>query len=505
MNVRVRFAPSPTGPLHIGGVRTALYNYLLAKQNGGTFILRVEDTDQNRLVPGAEDYIKESLEWLGLTPDEGPGYGGEYGPYRQSERKAQYAEYAQKMVADGNAYYAFDTPEELTKMRKDQEALGHHSAKYDARMRMQMRNSLTLPAEETEKLLAAGQGIIRLKMPHDENVSFVDSVREKVTFNTNELDDKVILKQDGMPTYHLANIVDDHLMEITHVIRGEEWLSSTAHHVLMYRFMGWEPPQFCHLPLILKPTGKGKLSKRDGAKFGFAVFPLEWHDKKEDSVYAGFREDGFDPKGLLNFLVLLGWNPGNDEEVMSLDRMIELFSLKKIVKSGARFDVDKSNWFNQQYLMAATDEDLLGPVKAVMPEGTTIEDNYLLEVIGLMKERVHKYGDFYTEGSFFFNAPNEYDDKQVKKRYKPELDAHFAAIRTLIADSDLQAETLSTSVKGYLNDNELKMGVYLPLLRIMMCGALKGPDLFEIIETLGKENVLARYDAALTDFQKVVA
>ena len=504
MSVRVRFAPSPTGPLHIGGVRTALYNFLLAKKEGGTFILRIEDTDQTRLVEGAEDYIKESLEWMGLTPDEGPGYGGEHGPYRQSERKALYAQYAEQMVADGNAYYAFDTPDELTQMRKDQEALGHHSAKYDARIRMQMRNSLTLSKEESDKLIAAGEGIIRLKMPHDEDVSFVDLVREKVTFNTSELDDKVILKRDGMPTYHLANIVDDHLMEITHVIRGEEWLSSTAHHVLMYRFMGWEPPKFTHLPLILKPTGKGKLSKRDGAKFGFAVFPLEWHDKKEDAVYAGFREDGFDPKALLNFLVLLGWNPGNDEELMSIERMTELFSLDKIVKSGARFDVDKSNWFNQQYLMASSDEALLAPVKEAKPEGLEVEDSYLKQVISLMKERVHKYGDFYTAGSFFFTAPTEYDEKQTKKRYKAEQEESFAKIRELIAEPANNAEELSVRVKGYLNDHELKMGIYLPLLRIMMCGKLTGPDLFDIISTLGTEETLKRYDKAIAEFPNYV-
>ena len=303
--VRVRFAPSPTGPLHIGGVRTALYNYLFAKKMKGTFILRVEDTDQNRYIAGAEDYIKESLEWLGLTPDEGPGYGGVYGPYRQSERKDLYAQFAEKLVANGNAYYAFDTPEELAKMRTDQEALGHHSPKYDRRTRSLMQNSLTLTAEETQKLKDAGANvIIRLKMPENQEVSFVDKVREKVTFNTDQLDDKVILKADGMPTYHLANIVDDHLMEITHVIRGEEWLSSTAHHVLMYQSLGWTAPTFTHLPLILKPVGKGKLSKRDGAKFGFPVFPMKWD--AGDEIYAGFKEDGYDAKALLNFLVLLG-------------------------------------------------------------------------------------------------------------------------------------------------------------------------------------------------------
>lgn len=505
MSVRVRFAPSPTGPLHIGGVRTALYNYLLAKQQGGAFILRIEDTDQKRLVPGAEDYIKQSLEWLGLTPDEGPGYGGAHGPYRQSERKDLYAKYAEQMVADGNAYYSFDTPEELDKMRKDQEALGHHSAKYDSRIRLQMRNSLTLDKAESDQLIADGKGIIRLKMPMDEDVSFVDLVREKVTFNTDQLDDKVILKADGMPTYHLANIVDDHLMEITHVIRGEEWLSSTAHHVLMYRFLGWDAPKFTHLPLILKPTGKGKLSKRDGAKFGFAVFPMEWDDKKEEVTYAGFKEDGYDPKALLNFLVLLGWNPGNDEELMSIERMTELFSLDKIVKSGARFDVDKSKWFNQQYLMNTADADLLTPVKAVKPEGLEIDDAYLIKVIGLMKERVHHYGDFYTEGSYFFSAPTEYDDKQIKKRYKPEIDPHLNEIKSLIGEHPEDAVAMSAAVKTYLSDNELKMGVYLPLLRIMMCGRLTGPDLFDIIVTLGPKEASARMDKAGEYFSATVS
>ena len=502
MSVRVRFAPSPTGPLHIGGVRTALYNYLLAKQKGGAFILRIEDTDQKRLVQGAEDYIKQSLEWLGLIPDEGPGYGGQHGPYRQSERKELYAKYAEQMVADGNAYYAFDTPEELDKMRKDQEALGHHSAKYDGRIRGQMRNSLTLDKAESDQLIAEGKGIIRLKMPDNEDVSFVDLVREKVTFNTNQLDDKVILKADGMPTYHLANIVDDHLMEITHVIRGEEWLSSTAHHVLMYRFMGWEAPKFTHLPLILKPTGKGKLSKRDGAKFGFPVFPMKWFDKKEEATYAGFKEDGYDPKALLNFLVLLGWNPGNDEEVMSVQRMTELFSLNKIVKSGARFDVDKSKWFNQQYLMQTPDSELLTPVKAVQPEGINVEDGYLTKVIGLMKERVHHYGDFYSEGSYFFQAPDDYDDKQIKKRYAPEIVPHLKVIKAIIANNE-SASAMGESVKEYLKDNELKMGVYLPLLRIMMCGRLTGPDLFDIMETLGQKETDSRFTKAEEYFKSI--
>ncbi len=501
--VRVRFAPSPTGPLHIGGVRTALYNYLFAKKHGGTFILRVEDTDQNRYVEGAEAYIAEALDWLGLTPDESPAQGGDYGPYRQSERKSQYAKYAHELVEKGHAYYAFDTSEELTKMRTDQEALGHHSAKYDRRTRSLMRNSLTLSAEESKALIEKNENvIIRLKMPENEVVTFTDIVREDVSFNTDELDDKVILKNDGMPTYHLANIVDDHLMEITHVIRGEEWLSSTAHHVLMYRFFGWQEPKFTHLPLILKPSGKGKLSKRDGAKFGFPVFPLEWQQVEE--TYAGFREQGYDPKALLNFLVLLGWNPGNDEEVMTKDRMVEMFSLDKIVKSGARFDIDKAKWFNQTYIHKQNVEELLPIAKKVLADNdVSVDDTFLTKYVTLMQERITLYPDFYTEGTFFFHASAEYDAKQVKKRYTAELDAHFEAIKSIITDGNNEAATLTDNVKSYLNENELKMGVYLPLLRIMMCGSLTGPDLFEIIALLGIEASNQRIDRALVAFKEL--
>lgn len=505
MNVRVRFAPSPTGPLHIGGVRTALYNYLFAKKSGGTFILRVEDTDQNRYVEGAEQYIKDSLEWLGLVPDEGPGYGGEFGPYRQSERKGLYAQYAEELVVKGHAYYAFDTPEELAKMRSDQEALGFHSAKYDLRTRSMMRNSLTLSEDEVKQLKEKGENvIIRLKMPENEIVAFKDMVREDVQFNTNELDDKVILKADGMPTYHLANIVDDHLMEITHVIRGEEWLSSTAHHVLMYKFLDWTPPTFTHLPLILKPTGKGKLSKRDGAKFGFPVFPMEWD--AGDEIYAGFKEDGYDAKALLNFLVLLGWNPGNDEEILSMDKMIEYFSLEKIVKSGARFDFEKANWFNQQYIMAKSDEELLSELMPFISHATkqNFDQTYLLKVVGLMKERLQKFTDFNDAANLFFEAPSTYDEKQVKKRYSSELDANFNTLKMLAEQSDFSSEQLSGAIKSYLNDNGLKMGVYLPLLRIMMCGSLTGPDLFDIMSLLGKDEVVSRWDKAIDAFGKLV-
>ncbi len=504
--VRVRFAPSPTGPLHIGGVRTALYNYLFAKKNDGVFILRIEDTDQTRYVDGAEDYIKNSLDWLGLAPDEGPGYGGDFGPYRQSERKELYKQYAEELVAKGKAYYAFDTPDELDQMRKSYEAKGVHSAKYDSNTRNEMRNSLTLSESESQALIAANNNvIIRLKMPSNEEISFSDIVRSDVTFKTSELDDKVILKNDGMPTYHLANIVDDHLMEISHVIRGEEWLSSTAHHVFMYNALGWDTPKYVHLPLILKPTGKGKLSKRDGAKFGFPVFPMEWQDKKEDVLYLGFKEMGFDTDALLNFLVLLGWNPGNDEEILSRDKMIELFNLDKIVKSGARFDFDKAKWFNQSYIQKSNNEDLFPIVSSMLSEKEiNVSENFIKQFITLMKERVTFFPDFYTEGEFFFNSPNEYDQKQVKKRYKPEMDTHFNRIISDI-NSVSGAEEMAAKVKGYLNENELKMGAYLPLLRIMICGGMKGPDLFEIINLIGSEEAINRIEKGLTSFQQITS
>ncbi|NNF20848.1 MAG: glutamate--tRNA ligase [Saprospiraceae bacterium] len=501
-DVRVRFAPSPTGPLHIGGVRTALYNYLYAKKMGGVFVLRIEDTDQTRYIPGAEDYIRESLEWLGLTPQEGPGYGGEYGPYRQSERKELYQKYAQQLVDNGHAYYAFDTPAELEAMREREAAKGFHSAKYDHHVRMNMKNSMSLTTEETKAFLDKGENVtIRLKVPENETVTFNDIVREEVSFETNELDDKVILKKDGMPTYHLANIVDDHLMKISHVIRGEEWLSSTAHHVLLYRFFDWQPPVFTHLPLILKPTGKGKLSKRDGAKFGFPVFPIQWNG--DDETYHGFREEGYDPEALLNFLVLLGWNPGNDEEIMDSERMTELFSLDKIVKSGARFDVDKALWFNHQYILVSEPGDLLDPVKNQMVKylDTLPDDEYLLKVIQLLQSRVHSYDDFFKEGEFFYKAPKSYDEKQVLKRYHPESDTNFNSILDLIDKNQDSSEQMANAVKQFLSDNELKMGVYLPLLRIMMCGSLKGPDLFEIIQLLGYDEVKTRMESALKVFK----
>lgn len=498
-NIRVRFAPSPTGPLHIGGVRTALYNYLFARKMNGRFILRIEDTDQNRYVEGAEQYIVESLKWLGITPDEGPGFGGDHGPYRQSERKALYAKYAEELVKKGHAYYAFDSSEDLLKMRAEQEAKGFHSAKYDARTRGGMKNSLTLSGEALEdKMQNSPDKVIRLKMPVSETVSFDDMVRDRVSFNTDDLDDKVILKADGMPTYHLANIVDDHLMGITHVIRGEEWLSSTAHHVLMYRFFRWEPPVFTHLPLLLKPSGKGKLSKRDGAKFGFPVFPMAWDAGEEQ--YAGFREEGYDPAALLNFLVLLGWNPGNDQEIMSVEEMIQLFDLGQIVKSGARFDIEKAQWFNQQYLLSYDAGHIWHQAERYYPQ--EVKDNYseefILAQIDMMKPRVHLYSELYQTSSYFFDAPSCYDEKQVRKRYKDDVPEQLLQLKAVMeALEKWDADILSQLVKGYLNDKGLKMGVYLPLLRIIMCGAMTGPDLFELMALVGKNETMLRLSAAM--------
>jgi glutamyl-tRNA synthetase len=498
-NIRVRFAPSPTGPLHIGGVRTALYNYLFAKKHNGTFILRIEDTDQNRYVEGAEQYIQEALQWFGLDTDEGPSTGGEYGPYRQSERKGLYAKYAVSLVESGHAYYAFDTTEELDAMRLREQEKGNHSPKYDGSIRMSMRNSLTLDAEETNRLVAANNNvIIRLLIPQNEEVTFTDEVRGEVVFNTSELDDKVILKNDGMPTYHLANIVDDHTMAISHVIRGEEWLSSTAHHVLMYRFFGWERPKFAHLPLIMKPTGKGKLSKRDGAKFGFPVFPLEWKDGED--LYQGFREDGYLPEAVINFLVLLGWNPGDDREMLSLEEMIDAFSLDRIVKSGAKFDIDKSKWFNQQYLINTPTPKLVPMVNELLSSKSVDASNdFIASMIDLMKERVTFIDDFYSKTAFFFNNPEEFDHKIFRKKYKSENANHFQTIFDKLRGlASWTSDDISVVVKGYINDNGLKFGEILPIVRVLMTGSMQGPDLFPCMALIGKDKVINRWKSSMS-------
>lgn len=507
--IRLRFAPSPTGALHIGGVRTALYNYLLARKHGGTFILRIEDTDQNRYIPGAEDYILEALDWCGITPDEGPRQGGDYGPYRQSERKDLYGQYAEQLVKDGHAYYAFDTPDELNERRQIAEADGD-TFKYDARVRHQLQNSLTLAPEEVKERLERGDHYaIRLAVPEDEVIAVKDDVRGMVHFNTSELDDKVILKSDGMPTYHLANIVDDHLMQITHVIRGEEWLPSTAHHVLLYRFLGWEDemPHFAHLPLIMKPNGKGKLSKRDGAKLGIPVFPLSWEGRSEADSFDGFREFGFLPAAVTNFLAFLGWNPGTDQELFSLDELIEAFSVDKIGKSGARFDFDKARWFNQQYIIQADNKALLKRVRPLITEkGHEREDAFLLEFIDLMKERVHTLREFWESGYYFFEDFSEFDEKMVRKKWKADKRPVFDELRERVAGiDDFSADQIQAQVKGFINDNEYKFGDILPILRLGLTGTMKGPDIFRTMSLLGKPEVERRLDRAYQLFDDYAA
>ena len=506
---RVRFAPSPTGALHIGGVRTALYNYLLAKKLNGIFVLRIEDTDQTRYVPGAEEYIRESLEWCGLIPDEGPSYGGNFGPYRQSEREEMYAGYVQQLLDKGWAYYAFDTPEELEAIREAENAKGNHGFKYDASVRLQLKNSLTMSPESTQALIASGHPwTVRLKIPAGEEVVVEDLIRGSVVFQTNELDDKVLLKSDGMPTYHLANIVDDHLMQITHVIRGEEWLSSTGHHVLLYRAFGWEDtmPSFAHLPLILKPDGKGKLSKRDGKRLGIPVFPLSWEAEQEEDSFVGFRETGFDPAAVINFLALLGWNPGTEQEIFSMDDLIAAFSLEIIGKSGARFDFVTAKWFNEQYIKAKDNTVLATLLLPLAEERAYPTDRAFLEQFcGLMKERVTFYHDFFEEGYYFFERIRAYDLATMQKKWKPE---RRAAMDVLLSDlrqlPDFTYEGIKKAVEAFMESAQLKFGDVLPILRIAVSGTMKGPAIFEMMELLGKEEILTRLSMAYDAFDQAV-
>lgn len=505
---RVRFAPSPTGPLHIGGVRTALYNYLLAKKLNGTFILRIEDTDQKRYKAGAERHILESLKWFGIAPMEGPIFGGEYGPYRQSERKDLYTKYAMQMISSGHAYYAFDTPEELEQMRRNEMERGVHTPKYDSKVRSFMRNSQTLSKEKVETLIKSGEPYtIRLKVPSEEIVEFHDEIRGQVSFNSNELDDKILIKADGLPTYHMANIVDDHLMKISHVIRGEEWLSSTAHHVLLYKALGWEEtmPIFAHLPLILKPTGKGKLSKRDGAKFGFPVFPIEWEDDEES--YLGFRESGYLPAAVLNFLAFLGWNPGTEQEIFSIDNLIVAFQMEQISKSSARFDIDKAKWYNQQYIINSENEELALLVKPLLEKnGIRRELPFIQSFCGLMKERVETINEFVTNGGFVFETPETYDEKIIRKRFKQENVVHFNQIKNILKDSEnFDFETIERNVKAYIHDKELRFGEIMPVLRVALTGKMQGPDLFQTMELLGKKDVIERLDNGFNYFEKIIS
>ncbi len=506
--VRVRFAPSPTGPLHIGGVRTALYTFLYARKHQGTFILRIEDTDQGRYVPGAEDYIKEALDWLNIQPDEGPEIGGDLGPYRQSERKAIYKKYADEIIAKGNAYFAFDTPEDLGALRKEAEA-NKENFKYDASTRMSLKNSLSLSPDEVQNLMdQEAPYVIRLKVNPNEEVVFQDLVREEVRWSTNELDDKVLMKADGMPTYHFANIVDDHLMKVSHVIRGEEWLSSTPVHVLLYRAMGWEDtmPEFCHLPLILKPVGKGKLSKRDGAKFGFPVFPLDWVDPKTGEEVTGFREKGFEAEALLNFLALVGWNPGDNEEVMDINTMIEKFSIDRVSKSGGRFDYDKAKWFNAQYVQQGDEEDLATKLKPLAAQkGYEVSDDFLKGFVQLMKTRVTFVNEFLDEGYYFFEEVKAYDEKNLRKKWKEDKRAKFDLLyQRLDRINNFTEEVVETEVKAFLQEEELGFGAVLPILRIGLSGTLKGPSVFGMMELLGKEKTLNRLKKAYADFDKLL-
>ena len=499
MNPRVRFAPSPTGPLHIGGVRTALYNYLFAKKNHGTFLLRIEDTDQTRFVEGAEAYIIEAFQWLGIEFDEGVGIGGDYGPYRQSERKAMYKPYAEQLVRDGWAYYAFDTPESLDAKRKEAESQ-KKTFQYDASTRMGMVNSLTLPAEEVERRLAAGEHfVVRFKYPDNIDIHVHDLVRGEVVINSSLLDDKVLYKSDGMPTYHLANIVDDHTMKITHVIRGEEWLPSAPLHVMLYKAFGWEAPQFAHLPLLLKPDGNGKLSKRDGDRLGFPVFPLQWTDPKSGEVSSGYRESGYLPEAVINMLALLGWNPGNDQELMSLQELIDAFSIEKISKAGAKFSLDKAKWFNHEYIQMKSADELYPYFEKILEKKQiSCNADYVKNVIDLIKDRLNFINDFWEQACYFFEAPTEYDPQALKKRWKEGTGAHLKVIDDMLMSfQPFDRQKAQDTVMQYIQDNGLNMGQILNSVRIALVGTARGPELFTMIELMGTEETHRRIQRAI--------
>ncbi|MDC1198276.1 glutamate--tRNA ligase [Algibacter sp.] len=497
-NVRVRFAPSPTGPLHIGGVRTALFNYLFAKKHNGTFILRIEDTDQNRYVDGAEQYIVDALNWCGMPFDEGPNTNKTFGPYRQSERKHLYKQYADELIESGNAYYAFDTSETLDFHRKDHEAKGKTFI-YNWHNRLKLSNSLSLSADEVDAKLDAGEDyVIRFKSPQDETLHLTDIIRGAIKIDTNVLDDKVLFKSDGMPTYHLANIVDDHLMEISHVIRGEEWLPSLALHYQLYHAFGWETPEFAHLPLILKPTGKGKLSKRDGDKLGFPVFPLQWTDPKTNDVSRGYKEDGYFPEAMVNFLAFLGWNPGTEQEIFNLGELIEAFDLKKVNKSGARFDPDKIKWFNHHYMQEQDNDVLAKTFKSQNSQLDEMDINYISMVIGLVKERATFVSDFWNLSHFFFTAPTSYDEKASKKAFKEGTKELMSKLVEIINNiEDFSVETLQTDIKGWITSNEIGFGKVMMPLRLALVGALQGPDVFDIMFMIGKAETVNRIETII--------
>ncbi len=507
--VRVRFAPSPTGPLHIGGVRTALYNYLFARQHGGTMILRIEDTDQTRFVPGAEEYIIEALTWLGIQFDEGVHVGGDYGPYRQSDRKPLYKQYADQLVRDGHAYYAFDTPEELEAKRKAYEA-EKKTFQYDCTTRDSMNNSLSLSESDLQERLQSGAPyVIRFKFPHNVEITVHDLIRGDVTMNSTLLDDKVLFKSDGMPTYHLANIVDDHLMQVSHVIRGEEWLPSAPLHIMLYRAFGWEEtmPRFAHLPLLLKPEGNGKLSKRDGDRLGFPVFPLDWHDPKSGELSSGYREQGYLPDAVVNMLALLGWNPGNDQEMMGMDELIRLFDINHISKSGAKFNVEKAKWFNHEYLQQLSDEtlaDLFAPQLA--EHNVEASRDYVVKVCGMMKERLTFPKELWETTRYFFEAPTEYNPKDIQKRWKAGMTTHMGKVIEILNTVPFEHDAIHKALlDDYIMGNQLNMGQIMNSLRLAVVGETKGPDMLTLVLMIGKEETIRRVQRAIDTIGEVDA
>lgn len=508
--VRVRFAPSPTGALHIGGVRTALFNYLLARQNKGTMILRVEDTDQTRYVPGAEEYILKSLDWVGIKIDEGFGVGGPYAPYRQSERKSMYREYAKRLVDEGNAYYAFDTEADLDTMRERLKAAGVSSPQYNGITRMQMRNSLTLPEDEVRTLLQSETPhVIRLKVPRKEEVRLNDMIRGWVMVHSSQIDDKVLMKSDGMPTYHLANVVDDYLMKISHVIRGEEWLPSAPLHVLLYKYLGWEEqmPQFAHLPLLLKPNGDGKLSKRDADQMGFPIFPLDWTDPTTNEKASGFRESGYLPEALVNFLAFLGWNPGTTQEIFSMDELIAAFSVERIGKAGTKFDIHKAEWFNQQYLRAKPNEMLADYLLHSLNEkGINCTREKAIKVVSVIKERVTFPNDFWEQGKFLFIAPEQFDENIVQKKWNTDAIKVLTTYKEVVANLPSFDATLAKStLESVTTDLGIGTGKILQALRLSITGMGVGPDLMQVMEIIGQDEVVGRIDFALRTLKEKVA
>lgn len=500
--VRVRFAPSPTGTLHIGGVRTALYNYLFAHRNGGDFILRIEDTDQNRFVPGAEDYIMEALNWCGINPSESPLHGGPHAPYRQSERKEIYRKYADQLIESGHAYYAFDTPEELDEMRVRLTASKVASPQYNAITRQSMKNSLTLPEDEVKRKLESGEAyVIRIKLPRQEEVRFHDIIRGWISVHTQNMDDKVLFKSDGMPTYHLANVVDDYLMQISHVIRGEEWLPSAPLHVMLYRYLGWEDvmPEFAHLPLILKPDGNGKLSKRDGDRLGFPVAPLNWTDPETGDTTSGYREKGYFPDAVVNFLALLGWNPGTPQEIFSLQELVDSFSLERVSKAGAKFDFDKAKWFNHQYMMKHDIQSLaLQFQKELKEKGIEATTDYVEKVVSLVRERVTFPQEFFAQSSYLFQAPTELDMETLKKKWKENTSTIIIGWKNALSEVDnFTSSEIEQASKAYFEQSGVGIGSVLQVFRILITGIAAGPGMFDICALLGKNEVIHRLESNL--------